>query len=121
MKPSLRGGTFSGNDIPAVPRHKGSIGAEVDFGRGFQLSTKANIIGAQYFISDWANQVGKLDGYYTWDTKLSYAWKGLKGFVGVNNLTNRKYAEYGVLNFLGQPNYYPSPERNFFGGVSYSF
>jgi iron complex outermembrane receptor protein len=128
MKPSLRGGTFSGNDIPAVPRHKGSIGTEVDFGRGFQLSTKANIVGARYFISDWANQVGKLDGYYTWDAKLSYTWKGLKGFgkglkgfVGVNNLTNRKYAEYGVLDFLGQPNYYPSPERNFYGGVSYTF
>ncbi len=121
IKPSLRGGTFSGNDIPAVPRHKGSIGTEVDFGKGFQLSTKANIVGARYFISDWANQVGKLDGYYTWDAKLSYTWKGLKGFVGVNNLTNRKYAEYGVLDFFGQPNYYPSPERNFYGGVSYTF
>jgi iron complex outermembrane receptor protein len=127
-KPSLRGGTFSDNDIPAVPRHKGSVGTEVDVGKGFQLSTKATIVGPRYFISDWANQVGKLDGYYTWDAKFSYTWKGLKGFgeglkafVGVNNITNRKYAEYGVLNFLGQPNYYPSPERNFFGGVSYTF
>ena len=128
MKPSLRAGTFSGNDIPSVPRHKGSIGTEVDFGRGFQFSTKANIVGAQYFISDWANQVGKMDGYYTWDAKLSYTWKGLKGFgkglkgfVGVNNITNRKYAQYGVLDFLGQPNYYPSPERNFYGGISYAY
>jgi iron complex outermembrane receptor protein len=121
IKPSLLGNSFSGNDIPSVPRHKGSIGTEVNFGKGFQLSSNATIVASRYFTSDWANQVERLRGYYTWDTKLSYTWKGLKGFVGVNNLTNRKYAEYGVLDFLGRPNYYSSPERNFIGGVSYTF
>ena len=121
IKPSLLGNSFSGNDIPSVPRHKGSIGTEVNFGKGFQLSSKATIVASRYFISDWANQVERLRGYYTWDTKLSYTWKGLKGFVGVNNLTNRKYAEYGVLDFLGRPNYYSSPEQNFIGGISYAF
>ncbi len=37
------------------------------------------------------------------DAKLSYAWKGLKAFVGVNNLTNQKYAEFGVINATGDP------------------
>jgi iron complex outermembrane receptor protein len=121
IKPSLLGNSFSGNDIPAVPRHKGSIGTDINFGKGFELGTKANIVGRRHFISDWANQVEPLHGYYSLDARLSYSWKGLKAFVGVNNLTSRKYAEYGVLNFLGQPNYYPSPERNFFGGASYTF
>jgi iron complex outermembrane receptor protein len=121
IRPILRGDAFSGNDIPGVPRHKGSIGTEVDFGKGFHLGVRANIVGARHFISDWANQVELLNGYYSLDAKLSYSWKGLKAFAGVNNLTGRKYAEYGVLNFLGRPNYYPSPERNFFGGVSYTF
>jgi iron complex outermembrane receptor protein len=121
IKPSLRGHSFSGNDVPGVPRHKGSVGTEIDFGRGFQLSTKANIVGSRYFISDWANQVKKLDGYYTFDARISYSWKGLKAFAGINNVTNRKYAEYGVLDFLGRPNYYSSPERNFIGGISYAF
>jgi iron complex outermembrane recepter protein len=121
IRPILRGDSFSGNDIPGVPRHKGSIGAEVDFGRGFQFSTRANIVESRYFISDWANQVERLDGYYTLDAKLSYSWKGLKAFMGVNNLTNRKYAEYGVLDYLERPNYYPSPERNFIAGISYTF
>jgi iron complex outermembrane recepter protein len=121
IRPILRSEPFSGNDIPAVPRHKGSIGTDINFGKGFELSTKANIVGRRHFISDWANQVEPLHVYYSLDAKLSYSWKGLKAFVGVNNLTSRKYAEYGVLNFLGQPNYYPSPERNFFGGVSYTF
>ena len=121
IRPILRSDPFSGNDIPGVPRHKGSIGTEVDFGRGFLFTTTATMVGSRRFISDWANQVERLDGYYTLDAKLSYSWKGLKAFCGVNNLTSRKYAEYGVLDFLGRPNYYPSPERNFFGGISYNF
>jgi iron complex outermembrane receptor protein len=128
IRPRLRGDTFSGNDIPSVPRNKASLGTEINLGRGFLFHARTNFVGihlfgsrGQHFISDCANQVERLDGYYTLDAKLSYSWKGLKAFVGVNNITNQKYAEYGVLNFLKQPNYYPSPERNFFGGISYSF
>jgi iron complex outermembrane recepter protein len=121
IKPSLLGNPYSGNDIPGVPRHKGSIGTEVDFGRGFQLSSKATIVASRYFISDWTNQVERLKGYYTWDAKLSYSWKGLKAFVGVNNLTNQKFSDFGVVNATGAQFFYPSPVRNFIGGISYSF
>lgn len=121
IKPTLRGDDFPGKDIPGVPRHKGSIGGDFDLGRGFLLNTGINVVSSRYFISDWANEADRLDGYYTIDSKLSYSWKGFKAYLGVNNLTNRKYAEYGVLNWLGQPNFYPSPERNFFGGISYTF
>jgi iron complex outermembrane receptor protein len=126
-KATLQEYPYSGNDIPGVPRHKGSIGTEVDFGKtfqfgkGFQLSSKVTIVGSRYFISDWANEVERLRGYYTWDAKLSYAWKGLKAFVGVNNLTNQKYSEFGVVNATGAEFFYPSPERNFIGGVSYTY
>lgn len=129
VHPKLRGGSFSGNDIPGVARHKGSLGTDLHFGevfwkdylKGLSFSGRANFNGSRHFISDWGNQVGRLDGYYTIDAKLSYAWKGLKAFAAVNNITNQKYAEYGVLNFAGLPFYYPSPERSFFGGVSYTF
>ncbi len=122
IKPLLQGDSFSGNDIPGVPRNKGLIGADVHLGKGFLINARANLIGSRYFISDWANRVEKLDEYYTVDTKLSYAWKGLKAFVGVNNLFDRKYAEYAVTNATGTSlSYYSSPERNFFGGVSYTF
>lgn len=121
VRPTLRGGGFSGNDIPGVSRHKGSIGTDIHVGKGFLFNARTNFVGPRRFISDWGNQVGRLDGYYTLDAKLSYSWKGLKAFVGVNNITNYKYAEYGVLNFAGLPFYYPSPERNFFGGISYTF
>ncbi len=119
--PLLRGDSFSGNDIPGVPRHKGSIGTDIEFGRGFLFNARANIVGPRRFIADWANKVERLDGYYTLDVKLSYVWRGLKAFVGVNNFFNGKYAEFAVVDAAGGQFYYPSPERNFIGGISYTF
>jgi iron complex outermembrane receptor protein len=121
MRPTLRGGPFSGNDIPAVPRHKGSIGGEIDIGKGFLFTTNANIAGSSRLISDFANQFGQLGGYWTVDVRLSYTWKGLKAFAGINNLLDRKYSEYGAVNSLGTQSFFPSPTRNFIGGISYTF
>ena len=116
----LREGPFSGNDIPFVPRHKASAGADVHLGKGFLFDTRANFVGSRYLISDFKNVVDKLEKYYTVDARFSYALKGLKAFVGINNLFNRKYAEFG--SFVGGIQFFsPSPERNFIGGVSYTF
>jgi iron complex outermembrane receptor protein len=121
IKPTLREEPYSGNDIPGVPRHKASVGADIKVWNGLFFNTRANLVGSRYFFSDWANKVDKLDGHYSIDAKLSYAWKGLKAFVGVNNLTNQKFSEFGVVNAKGAQFFYPSPERNFIGGVSYTF
>ena len=121
IKPTLQEEPYSGNDIPGVPRHKGSVGADVQVWDGLFINARANSVGSRHFISDWANKVDKLDGYYSIDAKLSYTWKGLKAFVGVNNLTNQKFSEFGVVNAKGAQFFYPSPERNFIGGISYTF
>jgi iron complex outermembrane receptor protein len=116
----LRKDLFSGNDIPFVPRHKASAGADVGLGRGFLFNTRFNFVGSRYLISDFENVVDKLDKFYTTDVRLSYAYKGLKAFVGVNNLFNRNYFEFG--SFVGGTQYFsPSPERNWLAGVSYTF
>jgi iron complex outermembrane receptor protein len=120
-RPFIRSVPFSGNDIPGVPRHKGSIGSDIQIWRGLLLNARVNLVGSRRFISDFANQVERLGGYYTLDLKLSYGWKGLKAFVGVNNLLNRKYAEFAVIDAVGNQFFYASPERNFVGGVSYTF
>ena len=52
--------------------------------------------------------------YYTVDGRLSYAYKGLKAFVGVNNLFNRKYDEFG--SFVGGTQFFsPSPRAQLAG------
>ncbi len=121
IRPLLREELFSGNDIPGVPRHKGSVGADLRIWNGFSINARSNFFGSRFFISDWNNKVDKMDGYYSIDAKLSYSWKGLKAFAGVNNLTDQKYSEFGVVNGAGDQFFYPSPERNFIGGISYTF
>ncbi|MGZ3525134.1 MAG: TonB-dependent receptor [Thermodesulfobacteriota bacterium] len=121
MKATLRSEPFSGNDLPGVPRNKGSVGADINLGRGFLFNTTLNVVGAQRFISDFANQTEYLDAYCTLDMKLTFVWKGLRAFVGVNNLFNQKYAEFGVVNAAGDQFFYASPKLNFIGGVSYTF
>ena len=121
MKATLRSEPFSGNEIPGVPNCKITLATDIDFWKGFLFNIKGTGVGPQRFISDFANKVEKMGGYYTLDIRLSYAWKGLKAFVGVNNITNQKYAEFGVVNTAGDQFFYSSPERNFVGGVSYTF
>lgn len=122
IQPTLRGDLFSGNQIPGVPKNKGAIGASVGPWKGFLLNANMTLVGPQYMISDWANQVEKQDPYYTLNARLSYAWKGLNAFFGVNNITNQRYSELAVTNATGTTQlFYPSPERSYFGGVSYTF
>lgn len=115
---------YKGNEIPAVPGYKGHLGFRVDDFTipGLIFSAGYNYVGSSYVISDQANNFDKLDSYYTIDAKLAYKYKMLKAFIGVNNLTDRKYSEYGVMNTsLTKRNFYPAPERNFFAGIQFDF
>jgi iron complex outermembrane receptor protein len=114
---------FKNNDIPAVPRHKANLGFRIyDIIPGLIFSATYNFIGSSFLISDQANQFDKLSKYYTVDVRISQEWKWFKGFVGVNNITNRKYSEYAVLGgFPIGRNFYPAPERNWVAGFEAVF
>ena len=115
---------YKGNEIPAVPGYKGHLGFQVDDFTipGLIFSAGYNYVGSSYVISDQANNFDKLDSYYTIDAKLAYKYKMLKAFIGINNLTDQKYSEYGVMNLaLTKRNFYPAPERNFFAGIQFDF
>jgi outer membrane receptor protein involved in Fe transport len=58
-----------------------------------------------------------MESYIVVNAKLSYTYKTLTAYVGVNNIFNEKFSEYGVVGFSGNKNFYPAPERNFYGGL----
>lgn len=76
-------------------------------------------------VSDQQNQLRELPGVTTVDVNFKYAWKGLEAMFGIKNLTDKQYSEYGVASYpFGQPptaNYYPSPGRQFYAGLSYKY
>jgi outer membrane receptor protein involved in Fe transport len=76
-------------------------------------------IGERPFISDFSNDFSNQQGYLVLNAKFTYQWKSLKAFLDINNLTNKEYAEYGVIGgYPLEKSYYPSPKRNFLVGIS---
>ena len=112
---------FEHKNIPAVPRHKGNLGFRIhDFVPGLIFSADYNFVSSSYAISDQENAFEKPDKYYTVNARLSYEWRWLKSFIGINNLTNKEYSEYAATggSRLG---FYPAPERNWVAGLRILF
>ena len=116
------GGAYDDNIIPFVPRHKASLKLKLSLPKNFTFNVQANYVGKRYFINDQANDLSLLNGYVVIDTGLVYKYKNLSVTVGINNLFNKLYSEYGAYStFSGKKGYYPSPGRNIYGGISLDF
>lgn len=110
---------FENNDafVPLVPKHKVTIGAEWRVTDSLNLSVTATYVGTRYDGNDQTNdRYEKLPAYRVVDAKLTYAWRGIKVFGGVNNLFDELYS-----NTAYSESYYPMPTRNFYGGVEWWF
>jgi outer membrane receptor protein involved in Fe transport len=70
-------------------------------------------------VSDFGNDFEKQENYSLLNSKVEYRRENLTAFLTVNNVTDRKYSEYGVLGgFPVEKAFFPSPERNFVVGAS---
>ncbi len=118
----IRDGQFAGKNVPNVPNHHATLNASYLFSEGFDLAVTGTYVGERPLISDFNNAYAYQKSYIRTDVKLSYSRDDMSAFIGVNNITNSKYAEYGVLGgFPTAPNLYPSPEINVLAGVSVQF
>ena len=123
------GDQYDKNEIPMVPRHKGSVGLRVNMPANFTLNMTGTYVGSRYFLNDQANAYSRLNGYMVTDTNLSWRCKDLMVSFGINNLFDKQYSEYaGILQgwsprgySVGDKFYYPSPGRNFNLKVDYTF
>jgi iron complex outermembrane receptor protein len=88
----------------------------------FIFSADYNWVGSSYAVSDQDNRFDELAQYYTVDMRLSYEWRWLKAFVGVNNLTDKEYSQYAAIGGSPlEPKFYPAPERNWVAGLQGTF
>jgi len=116
-KATFAAGPNDGKDLPLIPRYGASIGADFKPMKGLLMVINANWVGNRYLENDMANDLKKLDSYITVNSKISYTYKNATAYFGVNNIFNEKYSDYGAAGFLGSKKFYPSPERNFYGGL----
>ena len=115
----IKEGSFKGKDIPNVPKHKAFTDIVTSLGKGFTVALDGFYVGERPFISDFSNDFGAQKSYLVVNSKLQYHCKALNAFLNINNLTNTKYSEFGVLG--GSPlerSFYPSSRMNFLAGVT---
>lgn len=123
LNPEIRGGQFSGKQIPGVPEDMGSLTGLFTPAKGWTLAVSGIYVGERPFINDFNNSVDDLNGYFIVNAKIKYRWRALSAYVDVNNATGRKYSEYGALATfpVTERGYYPSPTANFLVGLAADF
>ena len=114
---TFESGPYDGNHIQLVPRFSASIGADYRFLKSFLFAANANWVGEKYLDNDVQNSYDKAESYTVVNAKLSYTCKSITAYAGVNNIFNDEFSEYSIVGFGGNKNFYPAPERNFYGGV----
>jgi iron complex outermembrane receptor protein len=119
---TLEDGAFAGNEVPGVPSHKVDLEASYQFTDAFSVALTGSYIGERPFESDFANAFTDQDDYVLVNAKFIYTKDRFSGFLNLNNITDEEYSEYGVLGgFPVEQAFYPSPEFNVLGGISFNF
>ena len=118
----LAGGIdIDGNNIPLVPKNKFSANISYSF-NSFIINFITVYTGNMYAISDQLNSHRKLPGYTTCDMNILYKYKSFEALFGIKNLTGKEYSEFGVASTTSaRINLYPSPERQYFLRLAYTF
>jgi iron complex outermembrane receptor protein len=120
----IKEGASQGSDLPITPRHAGSGTIEWGNRRGVLLSFTGRFSGRRILASDLANEQKKLPKYAVFDTRLFYSGSNFEAFVGIRNLFDRHYNEFGGVGgspFGSRIGYNPAPGRNYIGGATVHF
>jgi iron complex outermembrane receptor protein len=116
---TFESGENQGKTVPLVPGNSGSLGAVYRYWR-MRFSAVASYVDERRLDGDLGNNEETLDDYLTVDAKVSYHHKYGEVFVGVNNVLDEEYEDYGVVGFFGNE-FYPAPERYYYAGVKIRF
>lgn len=103
--------------VPLVPEHQVTGGLEWWIRKPLCLFLTGTWVNSRFDGNDRDNdRFAKLDSYLVFDCKLTYERDGLTLFAGVNNVFDELYSTVAYSE-----TYYPMPERNFYGGVEWTF
>ena len=120
LRAKIEGGMFDGSNVPNVPLNKATMDVVYHITKQADAILNGLYVGERPFISDWSNAFSNQDAYVLLNAKFNYRWKSVKAFLNLNNLTDKKYSEYGVIGGVPlQRAYYPSPTINFLAGLSF--
>jgi iron complex outermembrane receptor protein len=123
---SFRRGPYAGNTVPFVARDTLRLALDHKPAAGWTLFGELQAIGDRYAAGDIANAFERLDGETVINAGVHYERQRWRVSGRVNNLTDRKYADYAASSFnpatfLNETAFYAAPERNLALTVAYRF
>lgn len=111
---TFRGGPYSGNDVPLVPRHKATLQVAWNAEEAGTYTAIANHVGSRRYSGDFANVHGMLPRHTVID--LQAAWK-IRSWTLTARLLNafdKRYAPFaGYSTTIADHYYYPGDGRSF--------
>ena len=114
-------GPFEGNDLPITPRHAGGLIIHWGEMSGWMLSSTGRFVDERILANDLANVQDKLHGYSVFDTVLHYRTETYDFFLGINNILNKEYEDFGGVGgfpFGDRIGFNPAPGRNGVAGIT---
>lgn len=113
-------GPNDGHDVPLVARRTGRAAATAFLPLGFSGTLEVIAVGRRPFDGDYANSAGALPGYELANLGVQHRRGRWRTELRANNLLDRRYADYGALDFTSTPTFFPAPELNFWLNVAAS-
>ncbi|HOW36309.1 MAG TPA: TonB-dependent receptor [Candidatus Omnitrophota bacterium] len=115
-------GPNDNKQIPMVPQHQVTASLDTELRSGLGLSLTSRYVGSRYAINDVQNTTPKAKDYLTLDSKLTYKWRFLELYAGINNIFNAYYSNYVAKSTSSSTkSYFPAPGRNFILGMDLTF
>lgn len=118
------GGPNDGRRQVLVPEWQLTAGVSVHPAKGWTWTLEDQFVTGQVRLLDLNNSLPR-NAYNVLNTRLSYTWKQLTGYVAVNNLLDRRYEQSPASNPFGPgpivSRHNPAPGINFQVGASVVF
>lgn len=121
LKAEFTQGPSAGNRVPMVARQTGRLAATLQLPHAIRAQLEVQATGKRPLDGDFSAANAPLPGFAVVNLSVQAERGPWSASARVANLFDREYTEYGALDFLGTPNFYPSPEINAGLTLGYSF
>ncbi len=119
---SYGGIDVSGKQVPLVPRQRAALSLGWRVAPATRLTLYLAHVGRQRYDNDQANRFRRMPAYGVADLKLTHQAGDWRLAAGINNLFDKAYYSYGIVNgALTSFNAYPEDRRNAYVSAEFRF
>lgn len=116
------GADVSGNQVPLVPKNRAGLTLGWKIAAPTRLTFTLSHVGRQRYDNDQANRFRRMPAFNVADIKLSHDMGSWRLAAGINNLFDKAYYSYAIVNGAFTTfNAYPEDRRNAYVSAELKF